>query len=80
MIQEKIDLVEWSYQIVAASDQQFPIFLTGNASATQPLQGLINMDPEQPIPASVLVDLPVSQAPMMQFPEPQLYPPSISTN
>jgi hypothetical protein len=36
----------------------------------QPLQGLIEMDPEQPIPTSVSVDLPVSQAPMMQFPEP----------
>jgi hypothetical protein len=28
------------------------------------------MDPEQPIPTSVSVDLPVSQAPMMQFPKP----------
>ena len=34
------------------------------------------MDPEQPIPASVSVDLPVSRAPTMQFPEPPLYPPS----
>jgi hypothetical protein len=76
MIQDKINLVEQSRQIVAASGQQFPTFLTGNASATQPLQGLINMDPEQPIPASVSVDLPVSQAPMMQFHEPPLYPPS----
>ena len=76
MIQDKINLVEQSRQIFAASDQQFPTFLTGNASATQPLQGLIDMDPEQPIPASVSVDLPVSRAPMMQFPEPPLYPPS----
>jgi hypothetical protein len=76
MIQDKINLVEQSRQIVAASGQQFPTFLTGNASATQPLQGLIDMDPEQPIPASVSVDLPVSRAPTMQFPEPPLYPPS----
>ena len=70
MIQDKIDLVEQSRQIVAASGQQFPTFLTGNASAIQPLQGLIKMDPEQPIPTSVSVDLPVSQAPMMRFSEP----------
>jgi hypothetical protein len=70
MIQDKIDLVEQSRQIVAASGQQFPTFLTGNASAIQPLQGLIEMDPEQPIPISVSVDLPVSQAPMMRFSEP----------
>ena len=76
MIQDKIDLVEQSRQIVAASGQQFPTFLTGNASVIQPLQGLIEMDPEQPIPTSVSVDLPVSQAPMMQLPEPPLCPPS----
>jgi hypothetical protein len=76
MIQDKIDLVEQSHQIVAASGHQFPTFLTGNASAIQPLQGLIEMDSEQPIPASVLVDLPVSRAPMMQLPEPPWCPPS----
>jgi hypothetical protein len=76
MIQDKIDLVEQSCQIFPASRQQFPTFLTGNASAIQPLHGLIKMDPEQPIPASVLVDLPVSQAPMMQLPKPPLHPPS----
>ena len=34
------------------------------------------MDPEQPIPASISVDLPVSRAPMIQHPEPPLCLPS----
>jgi hypothetical protein len=50
--------------------------LTGNASEMQPLQGLIEMDPEQPIPAFILVDLPVLQTLTIQFPEPLLCPPS----
>jgi hypothetical protein len=36
MIQGKIDLIEQSHQIFAISGQQFPTFLTGNASAIQP--------------------------------------------
>ena len=76
MVQDKIDLVEQSCQIFAASGQQFPTFLTGNASAIQLLQGLIEMDPEQPIPASISVDLPVSRAPTIQLPEPPLCLPS----
>jgi len=50
--------------------------LTGNASEMQPLQGLIEMDPEQPIPAFILVDLPVLQTLTIQFPEPLLCPTS----
>jgi hypothetical protein len=50
--------------------------LTGNASEMQPLQGLIEMDPEQPIPAFILVDLPALQTLTIQFPEPLLCPPS----
>jgi hypothetical protein len=42
----------------------------------QPLQGLIEMDPEQPIPAFILVDLPALQTLTIQFPEPLLCPPS----
>ena len=42
--------------------------MTGNASEMQPLQGLIEMDPEQPIPAL--------QTLTIQFPEPLLCPPS----
>ena len=76
MIQDKIDLVEQCCQIFAVSGQQFPTFLTGNASEMQPLQGLIEMDPEQPIPAFILVDLPALQTLTIQFPEPLLCPPS----
>jgi hypothetical protein len=36
MIQVKFDLIEQSHQIFAISGQQFPTFLTGNASAIQP--------------------------------------------
>ena len=50
--------------------------MTGNASEMQPLQGLIEMDPEQPIPAFILVDLPALQTLTIQFPEPLLCPPS----
>jgi hypothetical protein len=36
IIQGKIDLIEESHQIFTISGQQFPTFLTGNASAIQP--------------------------------------------
>ena len=36
MIQDKIDLIEQSHQIIVVSGQQFPTFLTENVSAIQP--------------------------------------------
>jgi hypothetical protein len=44
MFQDKIDLIEQSHQIIAASGQQFPTFLTGNASAIQPLQSSVSIN------------------------------------
>jgi hypothetical protein len=42
MFQDKIDLIKQSHQIIAASGQQFPTFLTGNASEIQPLQSFVS--------------------------------------
>jgi hypothetical protein len=68
IIQDKMDLVHQSREIFAAHHLPFPDFLTGMASSVQPRQGVINIDPAQPGPASISVELPVSRGPLLQLP------------
>ena len=67
MIQDKMDLVHQSCEIFAAHHLPFPNFLTGTASSVQPRQGVINIDPTPPGPASISVELPVSHGPLLQL-------------
>ena len=68
MIQDKMDLVHQSREIFAANHFPFPGFLTGTASSVQPRQGVIDMDPAQPGPASISVELSVSHGQLLQLP------------
>src|SRR6202790_2637304 len=49
MIQDKMDLIHQSREIFAANHLPFPEFLTGAASSVQPHQGVIDIDPGQPV-------------------------------
>jgi hypothetical protein len=68
MIQDKMDLIHQSREIFAANHLPFPDFLTGTASSIQPRQGVIDMDPAQPGPASISVELSVSRGHLLQLP------------
>jgi hypothetical protein len=68
MIQDKMDLIHQSREIFAANHLPFPDFLTGTASSIQPRQGVIDMDPAQPGPASISVELSVSCGHLLQLP------------
>ena len=51
------EMIHQSHEIFAAHHLPFPNFLTGTASSVQPHQGVINIDPTQPGPASISVEL-----------------------
>ena len=68
MIKDKMDLVHQSREIFAANHLPFPDFLTGTASSVPPLQGVIDMDPAQPGPASISVELSMSRGRLLQLP------------
>lgn len=51
------EMIHQSHEIFAAHYLPFPNFLTGTASSVQPRQGVINIDPTQPGPASISVEL-----------------------
>ena len=63
-----MDLVHQSHEILAANHRPFPDFLTGTASSVQPRQGVIDMDPAPPGPASISVELSVSHGRLLQLP------------
>ena len=62
------EMIHQSHEIFAAHHLPFPYFLTGTASSVQPRQGVINIDPTQPGPASTSIELPVSHGPLLQLP------------
>ena len=69
-----MDLIHQSREIFAANHLPFPEFLTGAASSVQPRQGVIDIDPGQPGPASISIELPVSRGHLLQLP-PMIPPP-----
>jgi len=62
------EMIHQSHEIFSAHHLPFPNFLTGTASSVQPCQGVINIDPTQPGPASISVELWVSHGPLLQLP------------
>ena len=69
MIKDKIELVHQNHDIFADSHLPFPDFLTGTAGPVQPRQGLIDIDPVQPGPASISIELAVSLGRLLQLSE-----------
>ena len=58
MISDRIENINQSHNIFAAAYLPFPNFLTGFAASTAPMgpqQGVLSIDPAQPVPPSISV-------------------------
>jgi hypothetical protein len=61
LISDKINLIQQSAEVFAASDTAFPVFLTGASSSTHPCEGVVDLDQIQSIPPSLSTELAISR-------------------
>jgi len=60
LISDKLEMIQKSREIFAASHSPFPTFLIGSSSSAQPSRGVIDLGESQSIPPSLSTELAIS--------------------
>ena len=75
IISDQLKVIKKSRTIFGAESKEFPSFLTSTPAASHPSQGVIELDPGQPVPMSISTELALSHPSILQPSTSTIIPP-----